>query len=125
MISKTDFIERIEKFVIPRIKALLKKQKTPTSQYVGVAIGILVLIIFAFISVGGLIISLICVAKGINISDVIIPIIVSVSFLCIVVFAIYKLFRVCYSMSDWLIDKNIHFVGKRCAQCIIFDEYKI
>ena len=80
MISKTDFIERIEKFVIPRIKALLKKQKTPTSQYVGVAVGILVLIIFAFISVGGLIISLICVAKGINISDVIIPIIVSVSF---------------------------------------------
>ena len=58
MISKTDFIERIEKFVIPRIKALLKKQKTPISQYVGVAIGTLGLIIFAFISVGGLIISL-------------------------------------------------------------------
>ena len=89
MISKTDFIERIEKFVIPRIKALLKKQKTPTSQYVGVAVGILVLIIFAFISVGGLIISLICVAKGINISDVIIPIIVFVPFLCVVVFAFY------------------------------------
>ena len=124
MISKTDFIERIEKFVIPRIKALLEKQKTPISQYVGVAVGILVLIIFAFISVGGLIISLICVAKGINISDVIIPIIVSVSFLCIVVFAIYKLFQVCYSMSDWLIDKNIHLLVKDVLNALYLTNIK-